>query len=219
MFDYSLTHWLTFFGAGLMLELVPGPDLLFIAAQTGRYGRGHGFAAMFGIWTGALVHIAATVCGLAAVLAQSAAAFSIVKWLGAGYLVWLGLQSLWQAGHNAAPDKSALRAPSRLAAYRQGILIDLLNPKVALFFLAFIPQFVVPGAGPVAVQLALHGVLLARDRGRLRAGADPGRRARRRDLAASHTDGRLARARRGRRFYCPGRASGGRTALNTRELL
>lgn len=162
MFDYSLAHWLTFFGAGLMLELAPGPDLLFIAAQTGRHGRGHGFAAMFGVWTGALVHIAATVLGLAAVLARSAVAFSIIKWIGAAYLVWLGIQSLMSAQREAdeAQAPSAPVTPSRWAAYRQGILIDLLNPKVALFFLAFIPQFVVPGAGPVAAQLALHGILL-----------------------------------------------------------
>ncbi|MGB7757945.1 MAG: LysE family translocator [Salinisphaera sp.] len=161
MFDYSLAHWLTFFGAGLMLELAPGPDLLFIAAQTGRHGRGHGFAAMFGVWTGALVHIAATVLGLAAILARSALAFSVIKWIGAAYLLWLGIQSLWSAGRAAAGERrSTAAAPSRWAAYRQGILIDLLNPKVALFFLAFIPQFVVDGAGPPAAQLALHGLLL-----------------------------------------------------------
>ncbi|RJS91616.1 LysE family translocator [Salinisphaera sp. Q1T1-3] len=161
MFDYSLAHWLGFFAAGIALELAPGPDYLFIATQTARHGRGHGFAAMFGIWTGALVHIAATALGLAAILARSATAFALIKWVGAAYLVWLGIQALRHAGH--APDQAtplAAAAPSRWMAYRQGILIDLLNPKVALFFLAFIPQFVVPGAGPVAAQLALHGVLL-----------------------------------------------------------
>ncbi|AWN15845.1 LysE family translocator [Salinisphaera sp. LB1] len=162
MFDYSLAHWLTFFGAAFALEIAPGPDLLFIAAQTGRHGRGHGFAAMFGVWTGALVHVVATVLGLAAILARSAMAFSIIKYVGAAYLVWLGLQSLVSSGRgaDAADTPAALAAPSRWAAYRQGILVDLLNPKVALFFLAFIPQFVVEGAGPVTAQLALHGLLL-----------------------------------------------------------
>lgn len=161
MFDYSLAHWLTFFGAALVLELAPGPDLLFIAAQTGHHGRGHGFAAMFGVWTGALVHITATVLGLAALLARSAAAFAAIEWIGAAYLVWLGLQSLVSAGHAQGDGQApAAPAPSPWAAYRQGIFVDLLNPKVALFFLAFIPQFVVAGAGPVAAQLALHGVML-----------------------------------------------------------
>lgn len=162
MFDYSWAHWLTFFGAAFALEIAPGPDLLFIAAQTGRHGRGHGFAAMFGLWTGALVHVAATVLGLAAILARSAVAFSIIKWVGAAYLVWLGCQSLLaaQRGGDDVETPAASPAPSRWAAYRQGILVDLLNPKVALFFLAFIPQFVVDGAGPVAAQLALHGLLL-----------------------------------------------------------
>lgn len=162
LFDYSLAHWLTFFGAAFALEIVPGPDLLFIAAQTGRHGRGHGFAAMLGLWTGALVHIAATVAGLAAILARSAIAFSIIKWLGAAYLVWLGVQSLIAAQRGADNTETlpARIVPSRWAAYRQGIFVDLLNPKVALFFVAFIPQFVVPGAGPAAAQLALHGLLL-----------------------------------------------------------
>ncbi|WP_423821984.1 LysE family translocator [Salinisphaera sp. SPP-AMP-43] len=162
MFDYSWAHWVAFFGAAFALEIVPGPDLLFITAKTARHGRGHGFAAMFGLWTGALVHIAATVFGLAAILARSAVAFSVIKWIGAAYLVWLGIQSLRSAQRGAASSEAAppLSAPSRWAAYRQGIWVDLLNPKVALFFLAFIPQFVEPGAGPVTAQLALHGLLL-----------------------------------------------------------
>ncbi|KEZ78597.1 LysE family translocator [Salinisphaera hydrothermalis] len=162
MFDYSWAHWLTFFGAAFALEIVPGPDLLFIATKTARHGRGHGFAAMFGVWTGALVHVAATVLGLAAILARSAMAFSVIKWMGAAYLVWLGIQALISAqrGNDTSEAPSVPVAPSRWAAYRQGILVDLLNPKVALFFLAFIPQFVVPGAGPVTAQLALHGLLL-----------------------------------------------------------
>lgn len=161
MFDYSLTHWLTFVGPAFALEIAPGPDLLFIAAQTGRHGRGHGFAAMFGLWTGALVHVAATVLGLGAILARSAIAFSIIKWVGGAYLFWLGIQAL-TSGQRDVDEAEALAAqrPGRWAAYRQGILVDLLNPKVALFFMAFIPQFVVDGAGPVTAQLALHGLLL-----------------------------------------------------------
>lgn len=163
MFEYSLAHWATFLSAALLLEIMPGPDMAFILGQTVRHGRAGGFVAMLGVWLGALVHIAMTVLGLAAILASSPLAFVAIKWMGAGYLVWLGLRSLLsRAGDTAQEhsDASAGAVVTRWAIFRQGVLVDLLNPKTALFFLAFIPQFVVPGAGPVAVQLLLHGVLL-----------------------------------------------------------
>lgn len=161
MFDYSLTHWLTFIGAGLALEFTPGPSMLYILGQTARHGRGHGLISLAGVLSGGVAHIVLTVFGLAALIARSAVAFSILKWIGAAYLIWLGIQSLRAppaAEAGAAPAPAG--APNAWRAYRQGLLIDLFNPKVALFFVAFIPQFVVPGAGPVAAQLALHGVLL-----------------------------------------------------------
>lgn len=160
MFDYSLAHWLTFFAAGLALEFVPGPSMLYLLGQTGRHGRGQGLAALAGVLTGGLLHVALTVFGLAAIIVQSAALFSVIKWVGAIYLVWLGIQSLFAKQGNEDGHGGVTNQPSRWRAYRQGVLIDLLNPKVALFFLAFIPQFVVPGAGPLAAQLALHGFLL-----------------------------------------------------------
>lgn len=162
MFDYSLTHWLTFVGAGLALEFTPGPSMLYMLGQTARHGRGHGLVSLAGVLSGGAAHVVLTVFGLAALIAQSALAFSIVKWIGAAYLVWLGIQSL-RARHgqqdSSTPAASA-PGPSAGQAFRQGLLIDLFNPKVALFFVAFVPQFVVPGAGPVAAQLALHGLLL-----------------------------------------------------------
>lgn len=161
MFDYSLAHWLTFVGAGLALEFTPGPSMLYMLGQTARHGRTHGLIGLAGVLSGGVAHIVLTVFGLAALIAQSALAFSILKWIGAAYLVWLGIQSLRaKPGDADAPAPAAPAAPSLWRSYRQGLLIDLFNPKVALFFVAFIPQFVVPGAGPVAAQLALHGVLL-----------------------------------------------------------
>lgn len=160
MFEYSLAHWLTFLSAAFVLEIVPGPDMAFMLGHTVRHGRRGGFIAMLGVWTGALLHIAMTVLGLSALLAGSPAAFSVIKWMGAAYLVWLGLRSLLAAGNDGDEVAAPPTPPGSMAIFRQGVLVDALNPKSALFFLAFIPQFVVPGAGPVAAQLLLHGLLL-----------------------------------------------------------
>lgn len=162
MFDYSLLHWTTFLSAALLLNLSPGPDFAFILAQTMRGGRQAGFMAMFGIWTGALGHVLMAALGLSAILASSAIAFSIVKWAGAAYLVWLGLSALFARGDAGRPSvPGAAQAGISLGSiYRQGVLVALLNPKVGIFFLAFLPQFVVPGAGPTSLQLLLHGALI-----------------------------------------------------------
>ena len=162
MFEYSLLHWSTFFAAAVALNLAPGPDIAFILGQTVRGGRRAGWAAMFGIWTGAFGHVLMAAIGLSAILATSAVAFSVVKWLGAAYLIWLGLQAFRSKGAGFAADGAgAALSPARPnRIYRQGILVALLNPKVAIFFLAFLPQFVVPGAGPVPAQLFLHGCLI-----------------------------------------------------------
>ena len=157
MFAYDLTHWTTFALAALALNLAPGPDLALIVAHTVKGGRRAGFAAMVGIWTGALGHVLLAAFGLSAVLAASATAFAVVKWAGAAYLVWMGIQAIRGAGGLATTEVSRAR-PWRI--FRQGMLTDLLNPKVAIFFLAFLPQFVEAGAGPVWAQLALHGVLI-----------------------------------------------------------
>lgn len=157
--DYSLAHWGAFFSAAVLLNLSPGPDMLFILGQTATGGRRAGFAAMYGIWTGAFGHVVAAALGLSAVLATSALAFAAVKWIGAVYLIWLGVQALLSRGHLQAVE---VVAPQRSlwTVFRQGMLVAVLNPKVALFFLAFLPQFVEPGAGPVSLQLFVHGTLI-----------------------------------------------------------
>lgn len=159
MFDYSLLHWTTFSAAAVLLNISPGPDMAFILGQAARRGRDAGFAAMFGVWTGAFVHVVLAAVGLSAILLASADAFTIIKWIGGGYLIWLGIQSLRSNGGGMLGEKPSvdLRA-GRI--YRQGVMVAALNPKVAMFFLAFLPQFVVPGAGPVSAQLFLHGALI-----------------------------------------------------------
>lgn len=159
MFDYTFLHWTTFLTAAVLLNLSPGPDIAFILGQTVRHGRRAGFSAMLGIWTGAFVHVLMAAVGLSAILATSAFAFSVVKWAGALYLVWLGLQAL-RSGGGSLISQTPSNASHRRQIFWQGTAVAALNPKVAVFFLAFLPQFVVSGAGPVAAQLFLHGSLI-----------------------------------------------------------
>ncbi|WP_319582801.1 LysE family translocator [uncultured Pseudodesulfovibrio sp.] len=159
MFDYTLTHWTTFLAAALLLNISPGPDMAFILGHTVQGGKRSGLAAMLGIWVGACAHVLLAVLGLSAIVATSATAFAMVKWIGVIYLGWLGIQALrsdgdmMRTGGDGTPQKTA-------SVFRQGVLIDLFNPKVATFFLAFLPQFVVPGSGPIWAQSMLHGLLI-----------------------------------------------------------
>ncbi|MBY5443639.1 LysE family translocator [Rhizobium leguminosarum] len=159
MFDYSFAHWFAFLSAAVLLNLSPGPDIAFILGHTMRSGKRAGFSALFGVWSGACLHVLMAALGLSAILAASAVAFSTVKWIGAAYLVWLGIQALRSGGGDGLIKAVGERLPvARI--YRQGILVSLLNPKVAIFFLAFLPQFVVERAGPAWAQLLLHGGLI-----------------------------------------------------------
>ena len=159
MFDYSLLHWSTFLTAAVLLNLSPGPDIAFILGQTVRGGRKSGFAAMFGIWTGAFGHVLMAAAGLSLILATSAYAFSVVKWVGAAYLIWLGIAAL-RSSSGSFISNNIVGSSNFFPIYKQGALVGLLNPKVAIFFLAFLPQFVVEGAGPVWAQMFLHGCLI-----------------------------------------------------------
>ena len=159
MFDYTLLHWTAFATAAVLLNLSPGPDIAFILGQTVRGGRAAGFSAMFGIWTGAFGHVLMAALGLSAILAASATAFSIVKWAGAVYLLWLGVSAIRSGGGRFVSD-DVKTSPRLSSIFRQGMLVAILNPKVAIFFLAFLPQFAVPGAGPLWAQMFLHGVLI-----------------------------------------------------------
>lgn len=162
MFDYTLAHWTSFFIAAILLNIAPGPDMAFILSHTVRGGKKTGVAAMLGIWTGAFGHVLLAAVGLSAIIMASATAFSIIKWVGVFYLVWLGIQAIRSDGGDDGnfSNMSNKNERSIKSVYYQGALIDLLNPKVATFFLAFLPQFVVAGAGPAWAQLLLHGTLI-----------------------------------------------------------
>jgi threonine/homoserine/homoserine lactone efflux protein len=143
-----------FVAAALVMLVVPGPSVLYIVARSVEGGRTSGLISVLGIQTGALVHIAFAALGLSAILASSAVAFSVVKWLGAAYLVWLGLRRIF--GGDEEEDVSV--EPERLPrVYLQGVVVNVLNPKTALFFLAFLPQFVDPARGAAWTQVLLLG--------------------------------------------------------------
>ena len=157
MFDYTLLHWTTFISVAVLLNLSPGPDIAFILGQTVRGGRGAGFAAMFGIWTGAFGHVVMAAAGLSAVLATSAMAFSVVKWAGAAYLIWLGISAL-RSGGGKFINENLSGSNDKMAIYRQGALVGLLNPKVAIFFSGIVTAVCCSGsrAGLGAVIFTWH---------------------------------------------------------------
>ncbi len=145
-----------FIAASLALVLVPGPAVFYIITRSVDQGRPAGFASVLGVGLGGLVHTAFAAVGLSAILASSATAFSVVKWLGVAYLVWLGLQRIF-----AGDDAETLTAaePARLSRiFSQGVAVNVLNPNTALFFFAFLPQFIDPSQGSAWARILLLGV-------------------------------------------------------------
>jgi threonine/homoserine/homoserine lactone efflux protein len=143
--------------AAVALLVTPGPAVLYIVARSVEQGRWAGVVSALGVHVGTLVHVAAAALGLSALLVSSALAFDIVKYLGAAYLVYLGVRRLLardaRAESSAAPPKSLRRL------FAQGIVVNILNPKTALFFLAFLPQFVDPARGQVGLQILALGMI------------------------------------------------------------
>lgn len=156
--DY--TYWTVFLGAAIVLNLSPGPDLFFVLSRTFAGGRSVGIASSAGVCTGALVHVSAAALGISALLASSVMAFTIVKYIGAAYLVYLGVKNLRSAGNGFSVSTEPVKAVSPWGAFKQGVLIDILNPKVAIFFMAFLPQFVRPELASVSLQLLVLGILV-----------------------------------------------------------
>ena len=147
--------WL-FVASGLLLNLTPGADTLFIATRSAALGWRFGVAAALGICTGCLVHVLAAALGLSAILATSPLAFTVVKWVGAAYLVYMGLNLLLQR-QQAGQAPRALAPAAWSSVFVQGFLTNVLNPKVALFFLAFVPQFIAPAAPQKALAFLVLG--------------------------------------------------------------
>ncbi|MBF0586941.1 LysE family translocator [Prosthecochloris sp. N3] len=149
---------IAFFAASLLLALVPGPDNLFVLAESAARGARAGLMITIGLCTGLLVHTAAVAAGIATLLAVSPVAFTLLKLAGAAYLLWLAWQALATGSSDSETTASQPERSGR-ALYLRGILMNISNPKVALFFLAFLPQFTDPMRGPVALQTVLLGLV------------------------------------------------------------
>ncbi len=152
----SLTTLALFAASTLALLAVPGPSVLYVVARTVEQGRTAGLVSVLGLETGALIHVAAAAGGLSALVASSPTAFAVLRYGGAAYLLWLGVRTLRRSREDAP---AALAPASHARLFRDGVLVDLLNPKTALFFLAFLPGFVHAGAGPVALQVVVLGLV------------------------------------------------------------
>lgn len=150
---------LSFFGVAVLLALAPGPDNVFVLTQSMMWGRWSGLLVVLGLCTGLIGHTLAVAAGLAAVFAASPRAFVVLKLAGAAYLLYLAWHSLRALPSGTALAGGRLPALSPLALYRRGIIMNLTNPKVSLFFLAFLPQFTSPARGSVALQTLWLGVL------------------------------------------------------------
>lgn len=158
----SLETLITFFGVSLLLGLTPGPDNLFVLVQSAQRGWRAGMAVVLGLCVGLVVHTAAVALGLAAVFAASAMAFTALKWCGAAYLAYLAWQALRAPAAlacEAAPTAAVASGPSGRRMVARGAVMSLTNPKVLVFFLAFLPQFADPARGPVAWQLMVLGAV------------------------------------------------------------
>ena len=151
---------LLFVGAALVLLLIPGPAVLYVVARSVAQGRKAGIVSVLGIHTATLIHILAAALGLSVLVLSSALAFNIVKYAGAAYLVWLGFRKLFGPAEAVGAD-GQLERYSYPRLFRDGFIVNLLNPKTALFFLAFLPQFVDVSKGNVAMQITILGLLLA----------------------------------------------------------
>ena len=144
-------------GASVVITLIPGPAVLYIVTRAMDHGRRGGVASALGVNLGILVHVAFAVLGLSVVLASSAAAFNVVKYVGAVYLIYVGVRRLLD--REEVPTANAVPVRSRRRLFSQGVIVSVLNPKLALFFVAFLPQFVDRAHGNVRLQLLVFGLL------------------------------------------------------------
>ena len=146
-----------FLAAALVLLLIPGPAVLYIVTRSVAQGRLAGLTSTVGVGIGSLAHVAAAALGLSAILVSSAEVFRLVKWAGAAYLIYLGWRTLRSAD---AGDTADVSEDSLRVVFRQGVIVNALNPKLAVFFFAFLPQFVQPEVGRVAAQFTILGITL-----------------------------------------------------------
>ncbi len=161
----ELHQLLMFIAAGWLLNLTPGPDVFYMVSHAARQGVRAGLVASAGITAGCMVHVAAAALGVGALLAASAAAFTVLKWVGAAYLLWMGVKLLFAKNNSKLLAQDArdaaieVQAVSLARIFWGGFWTNVLNPKVAIFFLAFIPQFLAPDYAHQSLAFAALGLL------------------------------------------------------------
>lgn len=152
---YGIQNFELFCLSAVVLSITPGPDTFYILGRAISQGTKSGTASVLGISTGVLIHTLAAAIGLSTILATSALVFGIIKLVGAAYLVYLGIMLILASKHDNVSNKNKLPASSFWKIYSQGVITNVLNPKVALFFLSFLPQFIDPNRGDVTSFLSL----------------------------------------------------------------
>lgn len=158
----ELTQLALYLAAAFVLAITPGPGLFYVAARTLAGGRAEGVASSFGTGLGGMVHVLAGSLGVSAIVLTSAELFTALKLIGAAYLVWLGIRTIQTARQEASAGLEGGAAAPPIGprrAFREGVLVEALNPKTAAFFLAFVPQFVDPTGGQVALQFVVLGFM------------------------------------------------------------
>ena len=151
------TQFALYFAAAVLLAITPGPGIFYVAARTLAGGRAEGMTSSLGTGLGGLVHVVAGSIGVSAIVLSSAELFAALKLAGAAYLVWLGVRTFWSARRTGTIRFESGTAVGARRAFREGVLVEALNPKTAAFFLAFIPQFVDSAGAPVALQFLVLG--------------------------------------------------------------
>lgn len=153
----TLTTLLIFAAATLALLVVPGPSVVYVVARSLEHGRTAGLMSVLGLETGALIHVAAAAAGLTALVSSSPWAFTVLRYVGAAYLISMGIRQFRQR-HGEVVEGGTGTSVSNLRLFRDGVLVDVLNPKTGLFFLAFLPQFVDPSRGAASAQIVVLGL-------------------------------------------------------------
>ncbi|MEE4239907.1 MAG: LysE family translocator [Desulfopila sp.] len=157
MEQFGIINFPVFLLAGILLNLTPGSDTIYIVTRSLASGTRAGILSALGISTGAVIHTIGAACGLSVILMHSATAFLLVKYIGAGYLIYLGIRALMTSTALPVPQGGKNRRTDYRGMYLSGVLTNVLNPKVALFFLAFLPQFVIPSHSHTAISFLILG--------------------------------------------------------------
>lgn len=158
MNDFS--YWVIFLSAAFLLNISPGTDMLYLISKTMSHGKKTGIVTVFGLGTGAMVHTVFVALGISVIISTSIVAFNILKYIGATYLFYLGIKAIFSGGIKIDKPEKSINNQSGIKAYYQAVLVDVLNPKVAIFFMAFLPQFYRENNLSRIIQFLILGLII-----------------------------------------------------------